>query len=133
MLELRLKAYHHWTNMIEPRWADLKYPKINYQDIHYFSAPVQKKKIQSLDEVDPELLKTFEKLGIPLEEQKRLSGVAVDAVFDSVSIITTQQSALKKAGVIFCSMSEALQNHGDLVKKYLGSVVPYRDNFFCLP
>ena len=133
MLELRLKAYRHWTNMIEPQWADLKYPKINYQDIHYFSAPVQKKQIQSLDEVDPELLKTFEKLGIPLEEQKRLSGVAVDAVFDSVSIITTQQEALKKAGVIFCSMSEALQNHGDLVKKYLGSVVPYRDNFFaCL-
>ncbi len=134
MLDLRLKAYNHWLTMTEPNWADLKYPSINYQNIHYFSAPIQKKKtLQSLDEVDPELLKTFEKLGIPLQEQKRLSGVAIDAVFDSVSIATTQQETLKKAGVIFCSISEAIQNHPDLIKKYLGTVVPYRDNFFaCL-
>ena len=133
MLDLRLKAYRHWLTLKEPRWAQLQYPPIDYQDIHYFSAPTKKKKVESLDEVDPELLKTFEKLGIPLSEQKRLSGVAVDAVFDSVSIATTQQDTLKKHGVIFCSMSEAIQNHGDLVKKYMGTVVPYRDNFFaCL-
>jgi len=119
--------------MREPHWAKLNYPPIDYQGIRYYSAPVKKPTKKSLDEVDPELLQTFEKLGIPLSEQKRLSGVAVDAVFDSVSIATTHQDLLEKEGVIFCSMSEALQNHPELVKKYLGSVVPYRDNFFaCL-
>ncbi len=133
MLDLRLKAYHHWLTLKEPNWAHLRYSAIDYQKIHYYSAPVQKKKLASLEEVDPELLKTFEKLGIPLNEQKRLSGVAVDAVFDSVSVVTTQQKTLEKHGVIFCSMSEAIQNHGDLVRKYMGTVVPYRDNFFaCL-
>ena len=130
VLDLRIKAYRHWQTMKEPNWAKLNYPPINYQDISYYSAPVKKKKLSSLDEVDPELLETFEKLGIPLSEQKRLSGVAVDAVFDSVSVATTHQETLKKHGVIFCSMSEAIQNHSDLVKKYLCSVVPYRDNFF---
>ncbi|MCY4513071.1 MAG: Fe-S cluster assembly protein SufB [Bdellovibrionales bacterium] len=133
VLDLRLKAYHHWLNLTEPEWAKLKYPPINYQDISYFSAPVKKKKLENLNEADPELLKTFEKLGIPLSEQKRLAGVAVDAVFDSVSVATTHQEELKKHGVIFCSMSEALQNHPELVKKYLCTVVPYRDNYFaCL-
>ena len=134
MLDWRLKAFQHWKTLEEPRWAYLRHPDIDYQDIHYYSAPVQKKKtVESLDKVDPELLKTFERLGIPLSEQKRLSGVAVDAVFDSVSIATTQQETLKKAGVIFCSMSSAIQNHSDLVQKYLGAVVPYKDNFFaCL-
>ena len=133
VLDLRLKAYRHWLTLNEPKWARLKYPPINYQDISYFSAPVKKKKLDDLNEADPELLKTFEKLGIPLSEQKRLAGVAVDAVFDSVSVGTTHQEELKKHGVIFCSMSEALQDHPDLVKKYLCSVVPYRDNYFaCL-
>lgn len=134
MLDLRMEAFKHWKTLKEPTWAHVKYPKIDYQDIHYYSAPVSKKKtLQSLDEVDPELLKTFEKLGIPLTEQKRLSGVAVDAVFDSASIITTQTDVLEKVGVIFCSMSEALKKHPDLIKKYMGSVVPYTDNFFaCL-
>ena len=133
VLDLRMKAYRHWKTMAEPSWAKLKYPPVNYQDIRYYSAPVKKKKLSGLDEVDPELLETFEKLGIPLSEQKRLSGVAVDAVFDSVSVATTHQDTLKKHGVIFCSMSEAIQNHPELVKKYLCSVVPYRDNFFaCL-
>ena len=133
VLDLRLKAYRHWLTLKEPKWAKLKYPPVNYQDISYFSAPVKKKKLENLNEADPELLKTFEKLGIPLSEQKRLAGVAVDAVFDSVSVATTHQEELKKHGVIFCSMSEALQNHPDLVKKYLCTVVPYRDNYFaCL-
>ena len=133
VLDLRLKAYKHWRTMKEPLWAKLKYPPVNYQDICYYSAPVKKKKLSSLDEVDPELLETFEKLGIPLSEQKKLSGVAVDAVFDSVSVATTHQETLKKHGVIFCSISEAIQNHPALVKKYLCSVVPYKDNFFaCL-
>ncbi len=133
VLDLRIKAYKHWLNMKEPQWAKLKYPSINYQDIRYYSAPVQKKKLASLDEVDPKLLETFEKLGIPLSEQKRLSGVAVDAVFDSVSVATTHKDILEKHGVIFCSISEAIKNHPDLVKKYLCSVVPYKDNFFaCL-
>ena len=134
MLDLRLKAYEHWLTLKEPEWANLNYPPIDYQSIHYFSAPVQKKdKPQSLTEVDPELLKTFDRLGIPLMEQKRLAGVAVDAVFDSVSIATTQQDVLEKAGVIFCSLSEAIKNYPDLVQKYMGTVVPYRDNFFaCL-
>lgn len=133
VLDLRLKAYKHWLTLEEPQWADLKYPPIDYQNISYYSAPKPKKKLKSLDEVDPQLLETFEKLGIPLSEQKRLSGVAVDAVFDSVSVMTTHQDILKKHGVIFCSMSEALKNHSDLVKKYLTSVVPYKDNYFaCL-
>lgn len=130
MLEYRLKAYRHWLTMDEPRWADLKYAPTNYQDIVYYSAPKQKEKPQSLDELDPELLKTFERLGIPLTEQKRISGVAVDAVFDSVSVGTTHQEELKRHGVVFCSISEALHMHGDLVRKYLGTVVPTSDNFF---
>ena len=133
VLDIRIKAYRHWLSMKEPRWAKLNYPSIDYQNIRYYSAPVKKPTKKSLDEVDPELLETFEKLGIPLSEQKRLSGVAVDAVFDSVSVATTHQDILEKEGVIFCSISEAIQNHPELVKKYLGSVVPYRDNFFaCL-
>ncbi len=131
VLNFRLKAYKHWLTMIEPEWALLHYPKIDYQNIRYFSAPKSKSDLpKSLDEIDPDLLETFQKLGIPLSEQKRLTGVAVDAVFDSVSIGTTHQEELAKVGVIFCSMSEALQNHPELVKKYLGTVVPYKDNFF---
>lgn len=131
MLEFRLKAYHQWLKMSEPNWADVNYPPINYQDIIYYSAPKQKKeKLNSLDEVDPTLLETFEKLGIPLSEQKRLGNVAVDAIFDSVSVATTFKEKLAKDGVIFCSISEALQEHPELVKKYLGSVVPIADNYF---
>jgi Fe-S cluster assembly protein SufB len=131
MLEFRLKAYHQWLKMTEPQWAQVGYPKINYQDIIYYSAPKQqKKKLDSLDEVDPTLLEAFEKLGISLSEQKRLSNVAVDAIFDSVSIGTTFKEKLAKDGVIFCSISEALQEHPDLVQKYLGSVVPVADNYF---
>ena len=114
----------------EPEWAHLQFPKIDYQDAYYFSAPKQKKKLNSLDEVDPELLKTYKKLGIPLDEQKRLSGVAVDAVFDSVSVATTYKEKLAELGIIFCSFSEAVQKYPKLVRKYLGSVVPYSDNFF---
>jgi len=116
--------------MTEPNWAKVSYPKIDYQDISYYSSPKQKKNPKSLDEVDEELLKTFEKLGIPLQEQKRLTGVAVDAVFDSVSVGTTHQEQLSKYGIIFCSFSEAIQEHPDLVKKYLGTVVPKTDNFY---
>ncbi|MBM4072771.1 MAG: Fe-S cluster assembly protein SufB [Planctomycetes bacterium] len=131
MLEWRLKAFRHWLTMPEPRWwPNLKIAPIDYQDIVYYSAPKPKKKLASLDEVDPELLDTFNKLGISLDEQKRLSGVAVDAVFDSVSVATTFKEELNKHGIIFCSFSEAVQNHPELVKKYLGSVVPYNDNFF---
>lgn len=130
MLEWRLKAFRHWKTMKEPKWPNFKYGPIDYQAIAYYSAPKQKTKPNSLEEVDQELLKTFERLGIPLTEQKRLTGVAVDAVFDSVSVGTTHQSELAKQGVIFCSMSEAISHHPDLVKKYLGSVVPYSDNFF---
>ena len=131
MLEWRLKAFRHWLTMKEPRWQNVRYPPIDYQDIVYYSAPKPKGQgPKSLEEVDPELLKAFDKLGIPLEEQKRLSGVAVDAVFDSVSVATTFKEKLAKAGVIFCSFTEAVQNHPELVKKYLGSVVPYSDNFF---
>jgi Fe-S cluster assembly protein SufB len=130
MLEFRLKAYRHWLTMTEPTWANVKYAPIDYQAIRYYSAPKQKKQLNSLDEVDPELRSTFEKLGISLDEQKRLSGVAVDAVFDSVSVATTFQAELAKKGIIFCSFSEAVKNHPDLIKKYLGSVVPYTDNFF---
>ncbi len=130
MLEWRLKAYRHWLKMEEPHWPNVKYNKINYQDISYYSAPKKKPQLNSLDEVDPQLLETFSKLGISIEEQKRLSNVAVDAVFDSVSVATTFKETLAKEGIIFCSMSEAIINHPDLVKKYLGSVVPYTDNFF---
>lgn len=130
MTEWRLKAFRYWQKMEEPKWPNLNYPQIDFQDISYYSAPKQKPKLNSLDEVDPELLKTFEKLGIPLEEQKILSGVAVDAVFDSVSVATTFKETLKEKGIIFCSISEALKEHPDLVKKYLGTVVPYTDNFY---
>src|SRR5258708_5667193 len=130
LLEWRLKAFRHWQTMKEPTWANIHYNAIDYQAICYYSAPKQKKKLNSLDEVDPELRKTFEKLGISLEEQKRLSGVAVDAVFDSVSVATTFRAELAKVGIIFCSFSEAVRQHPDLVRKYLGSVVPYTDNFF---
>jgi Fe-S cluster assembly protein SufB len=131
MLQWRLKAYRHWLTMEEPRWwPNIRFGAIDYQDIVYYSAPKPKKKLNSLDEVDPELRRTFEKLGISLDEQKRLSGVAVDAVFDSVSVATTFKAKLAELGVIFCSFSEAVQNHPDLVQKYLGSVVPYNDNFF---
>lgn len=130
MLEWRLKAFRQWLKMKEPHWANLNYPAIDYQDIIYYSAPKQKPKVNSLDEIDPELRKTFEKLGISLDEQKRLSGVAVDAVIDSVSIATTFKEQLGELGIIFCSMSEAIQNHPDLIKQYLSSVVPVTDNFF---
>ena len=130
LLEWRLKAFKRWLKMSEPKWSNLKYPKIDFQDLCYYSAPKQKKKLNSLDEVDPELIKTYNKLGIPLNEQKMLSGVAVDAVFDSVSVATTFKETLKKAGVIFCSFSEAVQNHPDLIKKYLGTVVPISDNYY---
>ncbi len=132
MLEFRLKAFARWQKMTEPEWAHVSYPPIDFQDIRYYSAPKQKedKKAENLDEVDPELLKTFEKLGIPITEQKRLAGVAVDAVFDSVSVGTTHQEELKKHGVIFCSISEAMQDHPELVKKYLATVVPVADNFY---
>lgn len=130
MLEWRLKAYRHWLNMEEPKWANIDYPPINYQDIIYYSAPKQKVNLKSLDEVDPELRKTFEKLGISLDEQKRLSGVAVDAVIDSVSIATTFKDQLAELGIIFCSMSEAIKEHPELIKEYIGSVVPITDNYF---
>jgi Fe-S cluster assembly protein SufB len=130
MLEWRLKSFRHWLTMSEPTWANVHYPPIDYQSIIYYSAPKQKKKLNSLDEVDPELRETFNKLGISLDEQKRLSGVAVDAVFDSVSVATTFRAELAKVGVIFCSFSEAVREHPELVKKYLGSVVPYTDNYF---
>src|SRR3984957_16236803 len=130
LLEWRLKAYRHWLTMEEPHWwANLKYSPVNYQSIAYYSAPKAKKQLTSLDEVDPEVRSTFEKLGISLDEQKRLSGVAVDAVFDSVSVATTFRSKLAELGIIFCSFSEAVTHHPDLVRKYLGSVVPYNDNF----
>lgn len=130
MLEKRLAAYRHWRTMREPNWASLEHPPIDYQAISYFSSPKMKPGPNSLDEVDPELLATYEKLGIPIDEQKALAGIAVDAVFDSVSVATTFRETLAEAGVIFCSISEALQEHPDLVQKYLGSVVPDRDNFF---
>ncbi|MDP2037232.1 MAG: Fe-S cluster assembly protein SufB, partial [Ignavibacteria bacterium] len=130
MTEWRLKAFRYWQKMEEPTWPNVHYPEIDFQNISYYSAPKQKPQLNSLDEVDPELLKTFEKLGIPLEEQKILSGVAVDAVFDSVSVATTFRETLKEKGVIFCSVSEAVKDYPDLIKKYLGSVVPYTDNFY---
>ncbi len=130
MLEWRLKAYRHWLNMAEPRWANVQYGPIDYQAIHYYAAPKRSKQLKSLEEVDPKLLETFEKLGIPISEQKRFAGVAVDAVFDSVSVATTFKETLAKAGVIFLPISEAIREHPDLVRKWLGSVVPYNDNFF---
>lgn len=133
MLEWRLKAYKHWIRHgdQEPRWANVDFPHIDYQDIHYYAAPKSKGDApKSLDEVDPDLVEAFNKLGIPLEEQKKMTGVAVDAVFDSVSVATTHQKMLEDAGIIFCPMSEAVSKHPDLVRKYLGSVVPYSDNFF---
>jgi Fe-S cluster assembly protein SufB len=130
LLEWRLKAYRLWLNMKEPDWANVKYPKIDYQAIKYYSAPKQEKKANSLDEVDPELIKTFDRLGISLTEQKRLTGVAVDAVIDSVSVATTFKESLSELGIIFCSFSEAVQEHPELIKKYLGSVVPAADNYF---
>jgi Fe-S cluster assembly protein SufB len=130
MLEWRLKAFKQWKTMKEPVWANVTYPEINYQDIIYYSAPVQKAKVNSLDDIDPEVRATFEKLGISLTEQKRLTGVAVDAVIDSVSVATTFKSKLGELGIIFCSFSEAVQEHPELVKKYMGSVVPAHDNYF---
>jgi Fe-S cluster assembly protein SufB len=130
MLQWRLKAYKHWLTMKEPHWSNVKYAPIDYQEITYYSAPKKKPTLNSLDEADPELLKAFEKLGIPLSEQKQLAGVAVDAVFDSVSVATTFKEKLNDLGIAFCSMSEALQKYPDIVKKYLGTVVPYTDNFF---
>jgi len=130
MLDFRLKAYQYWLTLKEPTWANVKYPAIDYQAIRYYSAPTQQKKYDSLDQVDPKLLETFEKLGIPISEQKRLSGVAVDAVFDSVSVATTFREALAKEGIIFCAFSDAVRDHPDLVRQYLGSVVPYTDNYF---
>ncbi|HKJ81957.1 MAG TPA: Fe-S cluster assembly protein SufB [Ignavibacteriaceae bacterium] len=130
LLEWRLKAFRHWQKMEEPTWPNVHYPKIDYQEISYYSAPKKKPKLNSLDEVDPELRETFDKLGISIDEQKRLSNVAVDAVFDSVSVATSFKEKLSELGIIFCSFSEAVKNHPDLVKKYLGSVVPYTDNFY---
>ena len=130
LLEFRLKAFQKWKEMAEPTWAHVKYSPIDYQNICYYSAPKRKQKLESLDQVDPELLRTFEKLGIPLEEQKQLTNVAMDVVFDSVSLGTTFQSELKKAGVVLCSISEAVQIYPELVEKYLGSVVPIGDNYF---
>jgi Fe-S cluster assembly protein SufB len=132
MLEWRLKAFEHWKNMEikDPQWANIDYEPIDYQAIRYYSAPKMKPKLNSLDEVDPEVLNTFNKLGIPLEEQKLLAGVAVDAVFDSVSVATTYKEKLKELGIIFCSITEAIKEHPELIKKYLGSVVPYTDNAY---
>src|SRR4051812_757060 len=130
MLEWRLNAYRRWLTMKEPHWGNLHYDPINYQNIIYYSAPKSVKPLQSLDEVDPELLRAYEKLGISLNEQKKLAGVAVDAIFDSVSVGTTMKEELSKYGIVFCSFGEAVQNHPDLVERYLGTVVPHSDNFF---
>ena len=130
MTERRVAAYRHWLTMEPPTWAHLTIPEIDFQDIIYYAAPKQQKKLDSMDEVDPELKRTFDKLGIPLEEQMALAGVAVDAVMDSVSVKTTFKEVLAEKGIIFCSISEALRDFPDLVKKYLGSVVPYTDNFY---
>lgn len=130
LLEWRLKAFRQWEKMIEPKWSNVHYPAIKYQDIIYYSAPKKKAALDSLDQVDPELVKTFEKLGISITEQKRLTGVAVDAVIDSVSVATTFKEKLGELGIIFCSFSEAVKEHPELIKKYLGSVVPMKDNYF---
>ena len=131
MLDFRLKAFERFKQLKEPNWQKPKYPKIDYQDLYYYSAPKSMNdKPKSLDELDPKLLETYKKLGIPLQEQARLNGIAVDAVFDSVSVATTFKDELTKQGIIFCSMSEAIQKHPDLVKKYLGTVIPTTDHFF---
>lgn len=130
MLEFRLKAFRHWQTLEEPKWPYVSYPEIDFQDMHYWAAPKKKEELSSMDEVDPELKRTFEKLGIPLVEQKRLANVAVDAIFDSVSVATTYKDKLMEAGVVFCPLSEALEKYPDLVKKYLGSVVPHTDNYY---
>ena len=130
MTEWRLTAYRHWKKMKEPNWANVKYAKPDFQEISYYSAPKSKDKYESLDEVDPELLKTFEKLGISVSEQKKLAGVAVDIVVDSVSVATTFRETLSKKGIIFCSISEAIREYPELVKKYIGSVIPRKDNFY---
>jgi Fe-S cluster assembly protein SufB len=130
MLEWRLKAYRYWVKMTEPKWANVHYPPINFQDVIYYSAPKKKKVLASLDEVDPELRATFDKLGISIDEQKRISNVAIDVVLDSVSVATTFKKTLNEKGIIFCSFSDAVREHPDLVKKYMGSVVPYTDNFY---
>src|SRR4029450_13084242 len=129
LLEFRLKAYRHWLTMEEPHWPNVTYEKIDFQDIIYFSAPKPKKKM-SMDEVDPELLRTFEKLGVPMNERAALAGVAVDVIFDSVSVATTYKEKLAKVGIIFCSISEAVRDHPELVKQYMGSVVPAGDNYY---
>lgn len=130
MTEWRLESFRAWTEMEEPEWANVTYKKPDFQGISYYSAPKKKDKYESLDEVDPELLETFKKLGISLEEQKRLAGVAVDIVMDSVSVATTFKKTLAEKGIIFCSISEAIQEHPELVRKYLGTVVPQKDNFY---
>lgn len=130
LLQWRLKAYKQWKQMTEPSWAHVQYERVDYQSLHYYAAPKKKKQLQSMDEVDPEVKKTFDKLGIPLDEQKILAGVAVDAVIDSVSVATTFKDKLAELGIIFCSFSEAVQNHPDLIEQYLGSVVPIQDNYF---
>lgn len=130
MLEWRLTAYRHWLTMTEPKWPHVKYPQIDFQDAYYFAAPRQQEKLESLDEVDPKLRETFEKLGISIDEQKRLSGVAVDAVMDSVSVATTFKKELAEKGIIFCSFSEAIQEHPELIREHMGAVVPYTDNFY---
>ncbi len=130
LLEFRLKAFQHWQTMTEPAWPNVKYPKIDFQDIVYYSAPKPKATKKSMDEVDPELLRTFEKLGVPMHERAALAGVAVDVIFDSVSVTTTYKEKLAKVGVIFCSFSEAVRDHPELIRKYLGSVVPHTDNFY---
>jgi Fe-S cluster assembly protein SufB len=130
LLEFRLKAYRHWLTLKMPTWANLKIPVIDYQDIIYYAAPKQKASVESIDDIDPELKRTFDKLGIPLEEQKHLSGVAVDAVMDSISVKTTFRETLAESGIIFCSFSDAVKEYPDLVKRYMGTVVPYTDNFF---
>lgn len=130
LLDFRLKAYEHWLTMEQPHWSHLNIPPIDFNDIIYYAEPKKKKEVRSLDEIDPEILETYKKLGIPLEEQKALSGIAVDAVFDSVSVGTTYKKMLGEQGIIFCSFSEAVQTHPELIKEYLGSVVPWRDNFF---
>ncbi len=130
MLEWRLKAFKKWQSLTEPKWPNVKYPEIDYQNIIYYSAPKQQVSLDSLDDIDPELRRTFEKLGISLNEQKRLTGVAVDAIIDSVSVATTFKDKLAELGIIFCSFNEAVHNHPDLVRKYMGSVVPMNDNYF---
>lgn len=130
MLDFRLKAYRYWLTLTPPEWGHLKMPDIDFQAISYYAAPVRKEGPKSLDEVDPELIRTFDKLGIPLQEQKQLAGMAVDAVMDSVSVKTTHKEALAERGIIFCSISEAVRDYPDLVRRYLGSVVSYKDNFY---